>query len=310
MKTLTKFTCSVFAVVTLAMGALTANGTPRPTPTPRPRPVALINGPLAASVDQLPPHTMGAVYEYPRCGVRIIFAELSFPRGVAFDSARNLFVAISDCSQPGVGCIPGIVKIAPNGTQSSFATLSPDFFAHGLAIDQSDNVFIVANDNSDPNLASTIYKFTPDGVQSTFGFTDGQSLGLAFDSAGNLFASDAIFQTIYKFTPDGTRSIFVDALAFDPNHAPTGLAFDRAGNLFASIEGQFPDAILKFEPDGTESTFATGLNSPRGLAFDSAGNLFVAEVGGGDILRFTPNGNMSVCASEVLAPRFLAFPRR
>src|SRR5439155_25898492 len=34
--------------------------------------------------------------------------------------------------------------------------------------------------------------------------------------------------------------------------------------------------INKFTPDGTRSTFASGLN-PTGLAFDSAGNLFEAD---------------------------------
>ena len=33
--------------------------------------------------------------------------------------------------------------------------------------------------------------------------------------------------------------------------------------------------ILKFTPDGMQSTFAMNLTNPRGLAFDRSGNLFV-----------------------------------
>jgi hypothetical protein len=70
------------------------------------------------------------------------------------------------------------------------------------------------------------------------------------------------------------------------------------------------DVILKFTPDGMETTFATGLNYPRGLGFDRGGNLFVAEIipdAVGDILKFTPAGTRSVFASNISLPEFLAF---
>ena len=67
------------------------------------------------------------------------------------------------------------------------------------------------------------------------------------------------------------------------------------------------DKILKFTPAGTESTFATGLNTLEGLAFDSLGNLFAAEVLDGDILKFTPNGTETVFASGLNGPHWLTF---
>ena len=80
------------------------------------------------------------------------------------------------------------------------------------------------------DLSGNIYKFTLDGVQSTFASGLSGPIGLTFDSAGNLFVPDdsytvtndpagggAIFRTIgagviYKFTPDGVRSTLASAL--------------------------------------------------------------------------------------------------
>jgi sugar lactone lactonase YvrE len=52
-----------------------------------------------------------------------------------------------------------------------------------------------------------------------------------------------------------------------------------AQNLYASAQVPPSHAILEFTPDGTQSTYASGLEHPRGLAFDSTfSNLFVAEI--------------------------------
>lgn len=46
--------------------------------------------------------------------------------------------------------------------------------------------------------------------------------------------------------------------------------------------------IYEFTPDGTRSTFATGLGGVFSLAFDGEGNLFASA--GSSIYKFTPNG--------------------
>src|SRR4030095_5668764 len=50
MKTITEFTYAAFVVLTLAMGAGTANGGPLPTPRPRPTPAPRPTPPLTADV--------------------------------------------------------------------------------------------------------------------------------------------------------------------------------------------------------------------------------------------------------------------
>jgi sugar lactone lactonase YvrE len=83
---------------------------------------------------------------------------------------------------------------------------------------------------------------------------------------------------------------------------PRGMAFDRSGNLFVSRD----DSIFKFTPDGTRSTFASGLKSPFGLAFDKDGNLFAADKGAGAILKFNPDGSKSTFITGI-TPAGLAF---
>ncbi len=308
MKTITKFIYAAFAAVTLALGAVTANGAP---------------GDLFVSINGTGENDAGFIYKYTPTGLqRIVASGLSLPRGVVFSRFGNLFVAnttFDDISQTFQGTI---VKITARGVGSTIATIAGNFFLEDLAFDRAGNLFVVAIDeNDDPNFASTIYKFTPDGVQSTFGTLPFQSFGLAFDSMGNLFAACAGVPTvpnsaaIYKFTPDGTRTVFADQSDFPPGfNGPIGLAFDRFGNLFVSINAANPvgtDTILKFTPDGIGSTFATDLDWPRGLAFDRSGNLFVANRGvfapPGAVLKFTPDGTRTVFASEVDDPQFLVF---
>jgi DNA-binding beta-propeller fold protein YncE len=220
---------------------------------------------------------------------------------LAFDSAGNRFVETNSyITYPTVN-VASILKITPGGVQSTFFSMTSSFLFEALATDRLNNVFVMAEET--PTGPSTIYKFTPGGMQSTFGSLPSVGWGLAFDSAGNLLAAECSDQTIYKFTPDGTRSIFVGPTAFGPNACPQGgLAFDRFDNLFVAVFEQDTDSIFEFTPNGTESTFATGLNEPRGLAFDRSGNLFVAEniqTGPGDILKFTPGGIRTVFASGI-----------
>jgi len=292
MRAIAKIIRAAFQVVILTIGSLTANSEP---------------GDLFASIDGDPGNGVGSIYKYTPNGLQSTVATgLARPRGLAFDSAGNLFVATNVCDAT-TWCHPTILKITPDGVQSRFATIPDSFFAQGVATDRSDNLFVMAIAWS--NTVSIIYKLTPEGARRSFGFVPGHGMGLAFDSAGNLFAADATDQTIYKFTPDGTRSVFVGPEAFvKPETGPIGLAFDCFGNLFVST-AVFPyngDEILKFTSRGVKSRFASGLPNPRGLIFDRAGKLFVAQIppsASGDILKFARNGRATVFASEIGVPQ-------
>jgi DNA-binding beta-propeller fold protein YncE len=121
--------------------------------------------------------------------------------------------------------------------------------------------------------------------------------------AQNLFASDTTH--IYQFTPNGAYTRF----AMSPGYI-TGLAVDSAGNLYYADANY--GTVVKVAPDGTPTTFATGLIQPFALAFNKAGDLFVSQVPGtgagtGSILEFLPNGARTVFATGLGAPAHMAF---
>ena len=66
--------------------------------------------------------------------------------------------------------------------------------------------------------------------------------GLAFDSAGNLYAANVNANTIERFTPGGVGSVFANTGL----NYPLGLAFDSAGNLYAANLNN--NTIEKFTP--------------------------------------------------------------
>jgi hypothetical protein len=68
-------------------------------------------------------------------------------------------------------------------------------------------------------------------------------------------------------------------------------------NLFVSCPGN--NSIVEISPNGTASTFTSGLDAPADLAFDNAGNLFEADEGSGDVYEFV-NNNGTLSTTPVL----------
>ena len=123
------------------------------------------------------------VYRISRNGEKVIFISgnlIGNPTSLAFDSSGNLFVGKT--VNPA-----GIVKVAPDGTASLFASkVEPN----GLSVDSSDNLF--ATDLR----TNGIYMYTPNGSRTTFATGFSFPEDIAFDAAGNLFVSDIVAGTV------------------------------------------------------------------------------------------------------------------
>ena len=158
----------------------------------------------------------------------------------------------------------------------------------------------------------------------TLGVPDVQ--GVAVDSFGNVYASDAKNHRIRKITPDGVVTNFVGfggwvgagiAGFADGSgntarfNAPQGIALDSAGFMY--VADMANHRIRKITPDGSVvSTLAgsgtvgflddTGpaarFSNPYGVAVDSAGFVYVAEFNTHRIRKITPSGVVTTLAGS------------
>ncbi|MGA2867319.1 MAG: hypothetical protein ABSF95_22820 [Verrucomicrobiota bacterium] len=190
-------------------------------------------------------------------------AQFSGPRGVAVDSAGNVYVAdtwnhtIRKVTPGGVvTTLAGLAGISgsDDGTGSAARFYDPC----GVAVDSAGNVYVADTWNC------TIRKVTPGGVVATlaglagsWGSADGTASaarfylpsGVAADSAGNVYVAEFSYCTIRKVTPGGV----VTTLA--------GLARSSG-----SADGT-----------GSAARFGSLNGGPAGVAADSAGNVYVAD---------------------------------
>ncbi len=231
----------------------------------------------------------GPVYEFTPGGGQCTFVSgLPYSEGLAFNSAGDLFVGMQNNGD--------IYEYATGGSRSTFATgLNGPW---GMAFNSSGVMFEADGDSGH------IYEISPGGQKTTFASGLDYPLALAFNNQGDLFESDWGSGDIYEYTPGGTRTTFAsgltpDGLAFDAS----GDLFDAditSGNIYEFVNN---NGILNSIP----IVFASGLNHPLGLAFNSAGDLFESDFGTGNIYEFTPDGTKSTFASGLPAPGMLAF---
>jgi sugar lactone lactonase YvrE len=107
--------------------------------------------------------------------------------------------------------------------------------------------------------------------------------GAAFDTAGNLYVSDALSHVILKITPAG---------------AVTTLA--------GSIQSGYTDATgamaqFNFASPGAYSGTNANAKGMAGVAVDSSGNVYVADIGNNVIRKITPAGVVSTLAGSGVA---------
>lgn len=241
-------------------------------------------------------------------------ARFDGPRGIAIDSAGNVYVA--DWSNH------TIRRISPSGVVSTLAGLarSPGSadeagtaarfrFPAGVAVDGTGTTFVADSGNH------TLRKVTSAGVVSTIaglpgnpGSSDGigassrfsSPKGVAVDSAGVLYIADEGNSAIRTVSPTAVVATLA-GLAGSPGSAdgsgtvgrfegPHGIAVSTAGTVIVGDHGN--NAVRSVTSEGVVSTLAglaggagstdgsgsaARFDSPSGIAVDSSGNVYAAD---------------------------------
>jgi len=216
-------------------------------------------------------------------------ALFSAPRGVAVDSATNVYVA-----DAGNSTIRRLVLVGTNWVVTTLA--------------------------GTPNQNGSV-----DGTGSAARFHN--LYDLAVDNAGNLYAMDRSNDSIRKISPVGTNWV-VTTFAGIPGQTgsadgtgaaasffqPHGLAVDSSTNIYVADFGNL--AIRKISPAGTNwvvttlagSTGVSGTNDGTGsaalfsqmldVAVDAAHNVYVADTGNFTIRKITSGGVATTLAGK------------
>jgi sugar lactone lactonase YvrE len=252
------------------------------------------------------------------------------PRGVALDSAENLYVADSNNQS--------IRLISPIGTVTTLAYLPGR--PVGIASDHEGNLYVadetshtVCGVDSGGRVTvlagSTGVPGSADGLGPSARFKS--PTGLAVDAARNVYVADSGNGLIRKLTRSTTNWIVSTIVGSAGQFGSTdganatakfGFVFSRGlGGISVGREGDIyvadtaNNSIRKISPFGVDwvvSTFAgfasiggsfrnaTGTNAtffiPGGVAVDNAGNTYVADAGNSAIRKITSAGVVTTFA--------------
>jgi surface protein len=167
--------------------------------------------------------------------------------------------------------------------------------------------------------SNKIRKITPAGVVTTFagsgtaasvdgtgtGASFNQPVGLALDTAGNLYVTDFGSNSIRKITPAGVVTTLAGSgTAGSTDGTGTGASFNQPGYITVDPNGTLyvsdygSGRIRRVTPGGVVTTIATGLNGPVGIGIDPTGNLVVAEFGANRVRNVTLAGAVSTLAGS------------
>ena len=223
---------------------------------------------------------------YSGDGGQAIKAQLNSPQAVAADSAGNLYIADTANNVVRKVTAAGVIStLAGNGTVGSggdgaAATAAQLNAPQGLAADSSGNVYIADTGNA------RIRKVSSNGAISTYagsgsaGYAGNGAaatgaqlnlpIGLALDSAGNLYIADYGNNAVRKVA--------------------------AASGTISTVAGT---GVQSFSGDGGNATSA-GLHGPQAVALDNGGNLYIADSQNNRIRVVTPAGSISTVAGTGL----------
>jgi len=260
-------------------------------------------------------------------------ASLSYPSGVAWDGAGNLFIAdasyglIYRVDPQGIIMTVaggGAAYLGDGGAAANGSLANPQ----GVAVNASGILFVadtgnnrIRQVNTNGIITTAAGGYLGDGVAAANTSLNNPE-GVALDAFGDLYFADSNNQLVRKVNASGLITTVagnaINSYSGDAGPAtnaslssPAGLAADGIGNIFIADAGN--NRIRKVDTNGFILTVAGGgndypgngeaatnvsLNNPQGVAVDMAGNLFIADAGYNRIRRVGVKGLMTTVAGN------------
>jgi sugar lactone lactonase YvrE len=237
------------------------------------------------------------------------------PRGVAVDSAGNVYVADSGNRLIRRITLAGVVTTFAGSATSGFAdgtgTSATFNTPVGITVDRIDTVYVSDIGNH------RIRRITSAGVVTTFagttqGFQDGVGTnarfdtpqGIVADTYGNVYVADTNNHRIRRVTSDGTVTTlagstagYADGIGTNARfNFPYHLSIDVLGTLYVADQTNHrirtiqtsTGVVSTLAGDGTAGFTPSRFNTPQGITLDRFQNAYVADSGNHSIRRI-PN---------------------
>lgn len=238
---------------------------------------------------------------------------LEGPRGLALDTAGNLYIAgyFSD----------NVLKLTPDGRLSQ--SIGPEGDGRGHRLDAPRNVAVDAKGNvyTAGEWSMNAFRIAPDGkiAQLVDELGDGQGhrlrrpVWVSVDSRGNLFVAGQNSNNVLRVGPEGKIAQVID-VSGDGQQAmqrPTGMTTDPDGNLYvaaaktANVFRVTPQGAIRLLLDRSGDGQGNPIVFVNSIARDSAGNLVAAGNDSSNAMRIDPQGGIR----EILPPDFEGRPR-
>lgn len=229
-------------------------------------------------------------------------AQLSYPAGLAFDSAGNLFIADSSNN-----CIrkvsKGVISTVLGTGDPGSALPNQLNLPTGVAIDSAGNLYVADSANQ------RIQQLASNAVIST---VPGAGRDLTIDPAGNLYIASGpqlleltAAQSLSVIAGDGSyafRGDGGDATSARLN-GPIAVAIAPSGAFYIADQKNLrvrmvtsAGVISTAAGDGTAGTGTDELDFPAGVAIDPSGAVSIADQNNDRIQKLNPDGTISTLA--------------